>query len=73
MRARYAPVSGWYRTLDRNGRNTFWSCFAGYALDGLDVQIYSFVVPALIGIWSISNTQAGLLATSTLVLSAAGG
>jgi MFS family permease len=63
----------WFRSLDRDGRRTFWACFGGYALDALDVQIYSFVVPALVGIWAITNTQAGLLATSTLVLSAFGG
>lgn len=63
----------WYIGLDREGRRTFWTCFGGYALDAMDVQIYSFVVPALIGLWGITNTQVGLLATSTLVLSAFGG
>jgi MFS family permease len=63
----------WFRSLDANGRRSFWACFGGYALDALDVQLYSFVVPALVGLWAISNTQAGLLATSTLVLSAFGG
>src|SRR5208337_798947 len=63
----------WYHGLDRDGRRTFWACFSGYALDAMDVQIYSFVVPVLIGLWAMSNTQAGLLATVTLILSAAGG
>jgi len=63
----------WYRGLDRDGRRTFWACFSGYALDAMDVQIYSFVVPVLIGLWGMSNTQAGLLATVTLILSAVGG
>lgn len=63
----------WFNSLDRDGRRTFWACFAGYALDALDVQVYSFVVPTLVGLWAISNTQAGLLATATLVLSAFGG
>ena len=63
----------WYRGLDRDGRRTFWACFSGYALDAMDVQIYSFVVPVLIGLWGMTNTQAGLLATVTLVLSAVGG
>jgi hypothetical protein len=27
-------------------RRTFWACFGGWALDALDVQIYTFVVPA---------------------------
>ena len=63
----------WFKGMDRNGRRTFWACFGGYALDAMDVQIYSFVVPVLIGLWGMTNTQAGLLATVTLILSALGG
>jgi hypothetical protein len=32
-------------------RRTFWACFGGWALDALDVQIYTFVVPALVAVW----------------------
>jgi MFS family permease len=63
----------WYRDLGPVGRRTFWACFGGWALDALDVKIYTFVVPALIAIWHISNAQAGLLATSALMISAVGG
>ncbi len=63
----------WYKDLNRDGRRTFWACFGGFALDAMDVQIYSFVVPVLIGLWGMTNTQAGLLATVTLILSAFGG
>ena len=63
----------WYRELDTAERRTFWACFGGWALDALDVQIFSFVVPALIALWHITNAQAGLLATSALVISAFGG
>ncbi len=63
----------WYRDLKTAERRTFWACFGGWALDALDVQIYSFVVPALIALWHISNAQAGLLATSALMISALGG
>jgi MFS family permease len=62
-----------YRRLGATERNTFVACFAGWALDALDVQIYSFAVPALIAVWHITNAQAGLLATSALVISAFGG
>jgi len=62
-----------YRNLGAAERNTFVACFAGWALDALDVQIYTFAVPALIAVWHISNAQAGLLATSALVISAFGG
>jgi MFS family permease len=62
-----------YRNLGATERNTFVACFAGWALDALDVQLYSFAVPALIAVWHITNAQAGLLATSALVISAFGG
>jgi MFS family permease len=67
------PMLDWYRELGAVERRTFWACFGGWALDALDVQIYTFVVPALIAVWHISNAQAGLLATSALVISAFGG
>src|SRR5664279_3313853 len=41
----------WYTSLRPSGRRTFWACCGGYALDAMDVQIYSFVVPALIALW----------------------
>jgi MFS family permease len=64
---------GWYRELGVSERRTFWACFGGWALDAFDVQIYSFVVPALLALWHITNAQAGLLATSALLISSFGG
>src|SRR6185295_3247387 len=63
----------WYREFDAAGKKTFWACFWGYALDAFDLQIYSFVMPVLVGLWSMSNAQAGLIATSALAISALGG
>jgi MFS family permease len=39
----------------------------------MDVQLYSFVIPALISIWGITRGQAGTLATAALLVSALGG
>ena len=47
--------------------------FGGWALDAMDVQLYGLVIPTLIATRAISNTQAGLLATVALLLSAVGG
>jgi MFS family permease len=66
-------VLGWFRELSGMERRTFWACFAGWALDALDVQIYSFVIPTLIAVWHLSTTDAGLLGTVALLFSAAGG
>ncbi len=63
----------WLRDLNGTERRTLSACFGGWALDALDVQAYSFTIPALIALWGISNAQAGLLGTITLLLSALGG
>ena len=54
-------------------RRAFVACFGGWALDAMDVQIYSFVIPALISSWGLSRGQAGALGTAALLVSAAGG
>src|SRR5258705_10936785 len=54
-------------------RRTFWACFTGWALDAMDVQLYAVVMPTLIGLWAMSQTQAGTLATAALLFSSAGG
>ena len=54
-------------------RRTFAACFGGWALDAMTVQIYSFVIPALMATWHLSRGQAGALGTAALLVSAAGG
>jgi MFS family permease len=63
----------WIATLTPRERNTFTACVGGWALDAMDVQIYSFVIPALIATWGITRGQAGLLGTAALLASAVGG
>ena len=38
-----------------------------------DVQVYSYVIPTLMAAWSITRTEAGILGTSALLISAFGG
>lgn len=66
-------MSSWYRSISKNERRTFWACFGGWALDALDVQMFSLVIPAIIAEWGISKGEAGLVAGVTLVASALGG
>lgn len=54
-------------------RHVFTACFGGWALDAMDVQIYSFVIPTLIASWGLTRGQAGTLGTAALLVSAAGG
>src|SRR6266702_8827080 len=63
----------WFKEVSGNERRTFWACFGGWALDSLDVQLFSLVIPAIIAEWSISRTQAGMVSGVTLVASALGG
>ena len=63
----------WYRSGSAAERKTFWACFGGWALDAFDVQLFSLVIPTLLGLWHISKGDAGLIASVTLVASAIGG
>jgi len=63
----------WYRDLSKPQRRTFAVCFAGWALDALDFQIYPLIIPVLIAEWHIGKEQAGLIGTGTLLMSALGG
>jgi MFS family permease len=63
----------WPQQLDAGERTTLIATFAGWMLDGMDVMVYSFVLPTLVLLWHISKGQAGLLGTSALLLSSLGG
>jgi len=54
-------------------KKTFTACFAGWALDGFDFQLYPLIIPSLIALWHLDSETAGLLATVTLLMSAVGG
>jgi len=63
----------WYREISPPERRTFWGCFGGWALDALDVQMFSLAIPALIATFGVSKTDAGLISGVTLFASAVGG
>jgi MFS family permease len=64
---------GWFSQLSQNERRTFWASFGGFGLDGMDILLYSFVIPTLISLWSMTRGDAGLIATVALLVSALGG
>src|SRR3989442_2201862 len=59
--------------MSKGERATFRACFGGWALDGMDFQFSSFVIPSLIAGWHLSKAEAGTLQTTTLLASALGG
>ena len=63
----------WFTRMSARERTTFWACFFGWMLDAMDVQIYALVMPTLIALWGMSKGQAGMLGTSALLFSSAGG
>jgi MFS family permease len=65
--------TAWYWEMSSLERNTFWACIGGWILDGMDVQMLSFAIPAIIAGFAINNADAGLINTATLVSSAIGG
>lgn len=64
---------GWYQELSAVEKRTIWACWAGWVLDALDLMIYAMAMPVLIKLWSMTNQEAGLLATAALFSSALGG
>jgi len=63
----------WYVALGANDRRAFWAIFASFCLNSLDVQLYAFVLPTILGIWQLTHGVAGLLTSVALVASAIGG
>jgi MFS family permease len=68
-----AARGGSLAELTPTERRAFAACAGGWALDAMDVQLYSFVIPTLIAIWGITRAQAGELGTAALLVSAVGG
>ncbi|MCU1297988.1 MAG: major facilitator superfamily 1 [Acidobacteriaceae bacterium] len=68
-----APNASWIVGLTTQERSTLIATFGGWLLDGMDVMVYSFVIPTLILQWHLTHGQAGLLGTVTLLISAVGG
>src|SRR5271169_5891832 len=73
MTSTHDSPTGWYHELDAGEKRTFWACFGGWMLDAMDVQIFSFAIPAIIVAFAITNADAGLIGTVTLLTSALGG
>ena len=73
MTTGYNGPTAWYRELQASEKRTFWACFGGWALDAMDVQIFSFAIPAIVAVFHLTNADAGLIGTVTLLTSAFGG
>jgi len=63
----------WLKDLTVRERRTMAACWAGWTLDGFDQQLYSYVVPTMIGLWGLTTGAAGTIGTVTLLTSSLGG
>jgi MFS family permease len=63
----------WFTELTTRERRTLYAGFGGYAVDAFDFMIYSFLIPTLIATWGMTKSEAGMIATSSLISSAIGG
>jgi MFS family permease len=63
----------WLKDLNARERRTMTACWAGWTLDGFDQQLYSYVVPTMIGLWGLTAGAAGTIGTVTLLTSSLGG
>jgi len=63
----------WLSLTTPRERRTLLAGFLGYGLDSFDFMIYTFIIPTLLGVWGMSNAQAGYIASGALVTSSIGG
>lgn len=68
---RHGPV--WYRSLDKNGRNTFWAGYLGWGLDAFDFSTLPLALGAIAATFHLTGGQSGFIASFTLIASAVGG
>ena len=63
----------WIGELSAPEKKTLAATWGGWTVDAFDFMIYTFVIPTLILHWGMSKGEAGLIATSALLMSAIGG
>ena len=69
----HSGLAAFYKDMTAQERRTFWGCWTGWALDGLDFMIYPLVAGTIITTWQVSPGAAGFAVTVTLLASAVGG
>ncbi len=63
----------WLQSTSASERRALLAAYAGYGLDAFDFMVYSFIIPTLLTLWSMSKAQAGYIASGALITSAVGG
>jgi len=63
----------WHRITTEQKWLALWAAFFGFMLDAMDVLLYVFAIQTLKGEFGLSNAQAGLVSSATLIASSFGG
>ena len=63
----------WWRDASPDARRALFAASLGWMLDAFDVMLYALVLPAVMEQLALTKAAAGLIASVTLVASAAGG
>jgi MFS family permease len=66
-------LAEFYAVLTPPERRTFWACFGGWVVDGIDFMMYPLVIGTIISQWEVLPSTAGFAVTATLLASAVGG
>lgn len=66
-------LMAFFKDMNTTERRTFWGCFAGWSLDGMDFMMYPLIMGTLIGLWDIGRDDAGYVLSLTILTSALGG
>lgn len=73
IETRTDQATGQPEELDTYARRSLWASAIGYAMDGFDLLIIGFALAGITASLGLSGTQAGSIATITLVGAVAGG
>src|SRR5690349_19326759 len=63
----------WYRQADARSRRVFWTCSSAWALDSMDGVVYSYLIPTLMTVFSMTLAEAQLITSVNAITSAVGG
>jgi len=63
----------WYRQADARARRVFWTCSSAWALDSMDGVVYSYLIPTLMTVFSMTLAEAQLITSVNAITSAVGG
>jgi MFS family permease len=66
-------LTAFFKDMSVQEKRTFWGCWAGWSLDGMDFMIYPLVLGTVIALWDVDRGTAGIVTTLTILTSSVGG